>query len=171
MALPKKKKVPRKRYFYWNGEVHKVLRIVYPQNLVEAWNFPQRKSVALLYTDYRRDAGVALQTHDVADLFNVEVKVLKRALQRGDIARPQRTYALDGRFNARDYRWSEKDILDAHDALLSRHMGRPRRDGKITPNKNLPTRAELIAKLRGEQTLYIQTDDGRMVPVFEAQRW
>lgn len=167
----KKRKTRKFRFFYWNGELHKVLRINRPANLVEAWHFKGRQSVALLYNDFRRNAGQAIRLHQVAKLMRVSPETIKDVLANEEIRPPERSYALDGMFKYSYRWWSEKDVLELHEALLGHHVGRPRKDGKITPNQKLPTAAEIRAYFRNEETLYIQAEDGRMVPVFEAQRW
>lgn len=166
-----KKKKRRVSFFFWEGKLHRVLRISYPQNLVEAWCFQDRHTVALLYTDWRRNVQKALRTHEVAKLLNISRDAVEKCLYNQEIREPERAYALDGEFNFREKWWSEKDVLELHEAFMGHHRGRPRKDGKITPNQNLPTAAQIKAYFRNEETLYIQTDDGRMVPVFEAQKW
>ena len=171
MAARQTKRKRRVTFFFWEGKLHRVLRTSYPQNLVEAWCYKDRCTVALLYTDFRRNAQKALRTHEVYKLLRISRQTLETALTNQEIRDPERAYALDGNFNYRERWWSEKDVIELHEALLSHHRGRPRADGRITPNKRLPTIGEIKAFFRNETTLYIQTGDGRMVPVFEAQRW
>lgn len=159
------------RQFFWDGKLHKLLRTNRPANLVEAWCYSDRRTVNILYTDFRRHHGVAYKPQDVAKLLNINRISIMRAIEDGEIREPERAYKFDGKFVPRNMFFSEKEILDLHDVFLSRHVGRPRKDGKNLPNQHLPSRAELIAKMRGDKTLYIQTDDGRMVPVFEEITW
>lgn len=166
-----KRKTRPVRFFFWEGQLHKVLRISYPQNLVEAWCFADRKSVALLYTDWKRNSGKALRTHEVQKLLRISRGTIRDTLAAEEIREPQRSYTLNGKFNDWERWWSETDVLELHEALMGHHWGRPRNDGKITPNQNLPTAAEVKAFFRNQETLYIQTQDGRMVPVFEQHRW
>lgn len=168
---PNNKKKRKVRFFYWNGQLHKVLRISYPQNLVDAWCFSDRKSVALLYNDWKRNAQLALRTKQVCTLLNCSRDAVERALESDEIRPPERAYALDGQFNYRDRYWSEKDVLELHDALMQRHIGRPRKDGKITPNQKLPTKAEISAMFRNQETLYAKTMDGTFVPMFDGPKW
>jgi hypothetical protein len=164
----KKRKV---RFFFWNGQLHKVLRISYPQNLVEAWCFSEKKTVALLYSDWKRNAGLALRTMQVGKMLNISREAIERTLHQDEIREPERSYALDGRYRYRDMWWSEANVLELHDALMNRHVGRPRKDGKITPNQKLPTTAEIKAMFRNQETLYAKTIDGTFVPMFDGPKW
>jgi hypothetical protein len=162
-----KKKRRRIRHFYWQGKLHKVLRISYPENLVEAWCYQDAQSVALLYTDFKRRSGLAIRTGEVAKLLRCERKTIFRALAAEEIRRPETAYTLDDKMEDTYMWWSEKDVLELHEALLSHHRGRPRKDGKITPRRTLPTAGEVRAFFRNENTLYIRSDDGALVPIFD----
>jgi len=161
------KKKRRVRWFYWQGKLHKVLRISYPENLVEAWCYSDKRTVALLYTDFKRRSDMALRTGDVAKLMRCNVRTIKRVLERDEIRHPESAYTLDERMIPTNKWWSEKDVLELHEALLSHHWGRPRKDGKITPKSDMPTAAEVRAYFRNENTLYVRSDDGVMIPVFD----
>jgi hypothetical protein len=161
------KKKRKNRHFYWNGKLHKVLRISYPENLVEAWCYKDHQSVALLYTDWKRRSDLAIKTGEVTKLLRINRVTITRAVQNEEIRLPERAYNLDEKKNPTFHWWSEKDVLELHEALLSHHFGRPRLDGKITPRQTLPTAAEIRAYFRNENTLYIRSDDGAMVPIFD----
>ena len=165
-----KQKRKKMRFFYYDDKLHKVIRINYPANLVEAWCFSERRRVTLLYTDWKRNAGKALTTGEVCKLLNVSREAMQKTYQKQEFRKPERSYALDGLFNERNMWWSEKNVMELYEAFMSHHWGRPRKDGKITPNQRLPTRAQIRAHFKNAQTLYIQNEDGKMIPLFE-QRW
>lgn len=165
MAGQKKKR--RAHYFFWNNKLHKVLRVVRPANLVEAWCFSECQTVSILYTDYRKNSGIAIRTGTVAKLLRCNPITIERAIDNEEIRKPEFAYTLDDRMKPTYMWWSEKDVLELHEALLSHHRGRPRKDGKITPRRTLPTAAEVRAYFRNESTLYIRSDDGAMIPVFD----
>lgn len=159
------------RFFFWNGKIHKVLRINRPANLVDAFRFEDRTLVTLLYSDYRQHAGRALSHKDAAKLIRLKTDTLNQYIYDGKIPELQKTFALDGEARRAWNRWwSEEDMLKLHDFLMSQHRGQPRKDGKITPMQHLPTRAEIVAAFNKSQKVYIRTADGEEIPLFRSKR-
>ena len=70
-----KNKRKKMRFFYYDDKLHKVIRINYPANLVEAWCFSERRRVSLLYTDWKRNAGKAITTGEMCELLNISRSV------------------------------------------------------------------------------------------------
>lgn len=157
----------KSRIFFWEGKLHRVLRINYPANLVEAWRYEDRRRVTLLYTDWRENAGKALRHTEAAKLIRLRPETLNSYIRDGLIKEPQRSYALDSGKDGWVRWWSEKDMLELHDFLMSRHMGAPRHDGQITPMQKLPSRAEILAAFNESQPVYIRTETGEMIPLFK----
>lgn len=155
------------RFFFWEGKIHKVLRINYPANLVEAWRFADETRVTLLYSDWRQNAGKALSQRQASKLIRLTTKTLDNYVIRGMIPPPQRTHALDGAKRGWNKWWSEQDMLALHDYLMSHHFGRTRADGRITPMQHLPSRAEIVAAFNESQAVYVQAEDGTMIPLFK----
>jgi hypothetical protein len=160
------------RHFYFNNDLHRILRINRPANLVEAWNYRIEKPVTLLYSDWKRDGEKAYLSHEVANLLNVHKDTLKRIRREGHIRQPQRSHPLGGTSQRPgNLWWSKKDITEALEYLLTVHQGHPRKDGKITSRATLPSMAELKAKLNNVPTLYVKTASGEFVPTFERPRF
>jgi hypothetical protein len=161
------KKYKRLLYFYLNGDLHRNLEIRRWLDEIEAWNYPQRKRVVLPYSQVRRYKEPAFTTNEVGKLLNRSRVQISKAISRGDIPKPQQTYAL--KVGGRDYgyKWSEKDIMAAHSYFLNVHLGRPRKDGKVKPHP-IPSARELRAKIRQEEIFYIRDKDGNFMPVWDA---
>ena len=163
---PRKKKVKLGKYFFIDRRLHKVLRTNAPANLMEAWSFEENCKVTLLYTDYRKLAKKAVSTGQAAEILNVSKRTLTRAIKAGGIVEPKRSSTLnDTNYSIQNMWWSLEDMLSVHDYLLGKHLGRPRHDGGVTPNQNLPTRAEVIAKMTDQMVLYAKEGD-RFVPTY-----
>ena len=94
---------------------------------------------------------------------------LARAIKRGDVPTPQYTYGIDENRNMYKYMLSEDDVLEFHRYFLTVHMGRPRKDGLVTP-RAMPNERELRAMMRQQTILYVKTDDG-FVPSWEAEKF
>lgn len=160
-------------FFFWNGKIHKVLRVNRPQNLVDAWNYIDHEVVTILYTDYRLSAGKALKHSEVAKLIRLRPNTLDGYIRNKKIPEVQRSYSLDGdRDDPHGWTrwWSEADVLGLHDYLMTVHRGAPRKDGKVTPMQHLPTRAEVVAAFNKSERVFIRTEDGAEIPLFRASR-
>lgn len=168
----KNRRRPPLKYFYWEGLLYRILRTNKPANLVDAWCYRDHKRVSLLHSDYRMNAKPALTTSQAAKLLNISKRNIQEVLKAQHIRPPQKGYPLENP-NARVgyYYWSEENIMELYDYLMTVHIGRPRNDGVSTPNQRLPTKAAISAKLDQKQTLYIQDDDGTFVPLYEPPKF
>lgn len=155
------------RYFFLNDLLHKKLQINRGQDTIITWCYPLRKRVAYTYTDVKKNMAPAFTTVEAATMLNRRREALERAIMRGDIEEPQFTYGLDENMNKFKYMWKESNILEAHAFLSTQHVGRPRKDGLITP-KRLPTVRELRAMIRQKEILYIKVGE-EFRPVWEAE--
>jgi len=167
----KRKKSRPLKYFYINDDLHKVLRTVRSQDYLEAWNYPESKRVGFVWSDVRRRMEKALTLSQVADLVGRHRVQVENYILLGHIPAPQRMYSLDGSRKIGKYMFSEKDALGLHDYLMTIHIGRPRKDGRITPGKGLPSRAELKAMIREDVETYVKTPDGRFVRTYREHTW
>lgn len=95
---------------------------------------------------------------------------LENAILEGKVKAPQRIYKLDLSRKPGKYLFSEKDILAFHDYLLTVHIGRPRKDNKITPGK-MPSKTELRAMIRHDTVFYVKSKDGDFVPMWKEVDW
>lgn len=158
------------RYFYVNGELHRVLRVIRPSDLVETWSYPQAKRVAYSWSDVKKRMGSAFTMQEVSKMIGRHRVQIENYILDGHIRTPQRTYALNDERTPGKYLFSEEDVLGLHDYLLTVHIGRPRKDGKITPGK-MPTKAELRAVMKHEVVTYIKTEGNEFIPTWKEPEW
>ena len=160
-----------RKFFFWEDKLHKVLRVDRPGNLVDAWRFEDGRVVTLLYTDYKMNAGKAIRHSEAAKLIRLKPDTLNRYILRGKIRPPERSYDLNGdRQKGWQRWWSEKNMLELHDYLMTVHKGSPRKDGQITPMQHLPSRAEIVAAFNESQKVFVRTADGTEIPLFRSNR-
>lgn len=157
------------KFFYLNGKLHKILRLVKSQDLVECYIFSEKKRVLYSWTSVRKNKRPAWRRKDVARFLDRHPVMISKYLVLEVIPFPEMSHDLTTGVKG-DYYWSEDDILRLHDYLLTVHIGRPRADRQITPGK-MPSRAELIALMRTDTNMYIRTSDGNYVPVWRAEEW
>lgn len=165
----RKRKAPQRRlnFFFLNGKLHKKLRIVRPEDKIETWCYPDERRVVYTYSDVRKRYEPAYSTKQVAEMIGRNNKVVERHVRDGAIEPPAIAYSLDKEMRMISFKWCEKDIMALHAYLLTVHRGRPRADGRITPNK-MPTARELRALIRQEHVLYVRNDEGNFVPTWRA---
>jgi len=158
------------RYFYLNGDLHKVLRRSRAEDLLVAWNYRLEKRVAYSLADVNKNKQHAYPISEVVKIIGKHEDTIKLHLYRGNLQHPQRAYALNGNKTPGKYFWSEDDIRNMHDFFKTVHRGRPRTDGRITPG-NMPSRAELEAMINQESVLYMKNNEGEFVPVWKQPEW
>jgi hypothetical protein len=167
---PRRRNKPGVTFFYLNGELHKILRVIRAQDFVITWNYKEVKRKGYVWSDVRKRMGKSFTTKQVAEMVGKGREYVENDILNGNIRRPQRS-VVPGSKRAAAYRWSEQDILDYHDYLLTVHRGRPRKDGLITTRKSLPSRAELKALMRHNLVTYFKAEDGTFQPVWKEHNW
>lgn len=172
MAKQKRKtKRTKLRYFFLNGELHKSLRISRGEDLIIAWNYPQKKKCSYVWSVTQKNMGRAFTIIQAANILQRKRLVIHRYIAEGKIKRPAIAYPLsENPERPGKYLLSEDDMRDLHSFLLTVHRGRPRADGQINPG-NLISRAELEAIMREDRVLYAKTEDGEFMPVWKQPDW
>lgn len=171
MAVQKRRNVrKRPRYFFVNNELHRVLRVNRPENLVYAWNYPQEKRVAYVWSETQKTMQQAFSVQQVAAFFGRNPFVIKQYILDGEIRKIQKTYSLDGRKAPGRYFFSEDDVRMLHEYLSTKNNGRPRKDGMLVQYP-LPSKAELEAMMRNETVIYIKDKTGEFTPVWKQPEW
>lgn len=169
MAKVKSKK-KKFKYFYLNSDLHKILRVNRSEDMVFAWNYPQGKRVAYIWSDVQRNMQHAYRIPQVGEMLNRHRNIIKNYVKSGDIREVQKTYSIEDPKKKGVYYLSEDNIKELHSLLLTVHRGRPRKDGEVV-SSNLPTKAELDAMLNQETILYMKTKDGDFSPVWKQPDW
>lgn len=161
------------KFFFIDEKLYRVIRTNAPANLIEAWDYEAIERVNLLYSDYRTKAKRAVTTKVAADIMNVSKRTLIRAYVGGHIREPVQSYPIGNQSpNTYETRWwGVHNLLEAHEYFMTVHRGRPRHDGVIVPNQNLPTRAEIIAKMQNETVFYVKGEGDRFIPVYEPPKF
>ena len=171
MAVRKRRAVRKKpRYFFVNNELHKVLRINRPEDLVYAWNYPQGKRVAYVWSATQKTMQRAFSVSEVSEFFGRNHYVIKQYILDGEIKNIQKTYSMDEKKSPGKYFFSEDDLRMLYDYLSTKNLGRPRKDG-IQVQYPLPSRSELEAMIRQDAVVYVKDKTGEFVPVWKQPEW
>lgn len=173
--MAKSGRVPKKpniRYFFLNKEHHRVLRISRAEDLITAWNYAQGKRCTYVWSLVQKEMQRAFTVSQAGKIFHRDRLVINEYIRDGRIKKPAQTYPI-GMHTEKPgkYLLSEDDMRELHDYLLTVHRGRPRKDGQITHQSNLISRAELEALMREDKVLYTKDNNGEFVPVWKQPDW
>ena len=171
MAGRKRKNLRKKfRYFFINSELHKILRVSRPEDLVFAWNYKQGKRVAYVLSDSRLHMQRAYSVKEVGEIFDRDYLSILRYINNKNINPPQKTYVIEDPTRLGRYYFSKDDIYSLHDYLLTVNRGRPRFDG-VMNKTDAPSRRELDAILNNDTVLYVKGADGQFIPMWKQPEW
>jgi hypothetical protein len=156
------------KFFFLNGKPHMLLSINWGRDEALAWSFDDKQRKLYQWSEVRRRGSRGFTMTQVSDMVKRTRMQIERYLNAGLVERPPLvTYPTS------DYKirlFSEEQIFKIRDIVASQHHGRPRKDGIIRSNR-VPTREEIHAKIKYNADLYIRTEDGRFVRLYEAEDW
>jgi hypothetical protein len=154
-------KTPKqRRKVFINDELHHLIHINIPADVVTTYNYIQDKIIRYPYKAMKKSMKKAYGIGDVAKIINRHPDRIRAAIKAGEIPEPQKSGPRGKKF------WKDDDILNIQDYFANVHFGRPRNDGAITPKKNTVTKEEVDAKLGRREVLYVQNSDGEFIPVW-----
>ncbi len=168
---PLKRAPSRKAYFFLDGVLHKSIRQERARDVLTALHCESEKIVKFHLSDAKRRMKPAYDTVEVGEFLNRNRYTVLRYVGQGRINEPVRL-KMSG-VNAFGHpftrlKWSEDDILALHEWLLMSGGGRPRNDGILYEGARLPSRRELIARMKQQPMFYMKTAEGEMIPVWSA---
>lgn len=159
------------RYFFLNGQHHKVIRISRAEDILIAWNYVEKKRCSYILSVAKRSMMRAFTIKEVSSIFQRDRLVIHGYINQGKIRRPAVADPVsDSSTRPGKYLFSEDDMRDLHSYLLTVHRGRPRNDGQITQSRVM-SRAELEAMMKEDTILYTKNSEGEFVPVWKQPDW
>lgn len=165
MSSVDKKKI---KMFYLNGALHKVIHVNRAKDTATTYDFTEHKFKVYSWSDIKRRKQNAFTITEAGRLIGRHRDRLVEYMERGDIEYPQREYNLESGKPGR-YFFSEDDLIKVRDYLATVHIGRPRKDGRITNNR-IPSREEFRALIQSGRVLYVKENED-FVPVWKAEEW
>ena len=163
--MPKSKRI---KQFYLNGNLHRVVHVNRAKDLVTAYDFVERKMKLYPWSMVKREKQNAFTITEAAKLVDRHRDRIIEYLENGDIEYPQREHNPDTGNPGRFF-FSEDDMMDLRDFMATIHIGRPRKDGRVT-NNMVPNREEFRTMIQTGRVLYVKEED-QFVPVWRAEDW
>jgi len=154
--------------FYLNGNLHRALHISRARDLITAYDYMEEKTKVYSLSDVRRNMQNAFTVTQAAELVDRHRDRIKEYMEEGHIEVPQREHAIEHGAPGR-YFFSEDDMMELRDFMATVHIGRPRKDGRVTNNR-VPSREELRAIMQSGKMLYVKENE-EFVPVWKAKEF
>lgn len=168
---PLKSPKPSKVIYFINNELVRLIHSNRAINICSLYNFNQDKEQSMLLTDFKKHRKRAYSIVNTLKIFKRSRMQLERWIKNGIVPPP--TGTLKGgqrKFQKLSY-YSEDDIFMIRESVSKIHSGRPRKDGRITSRKDVPSERDLRSLMGDAIMLYTKTEDGRFIPTWAEETW
>lgn len=162
---------PSQTIFFLNKDLVRLVHHNRPNDICEIYNFNQDKMQTLLYSDFKKHRKRAFSTKNTTKIFKRSRMQFERWIKDGLIRPPSGATAGGIRVFQKLSYYSEDDLFTIRETAATIHKGRPRKDGRITPSRDIPTEKELRSLIGDAIMLYTRTEDGRFIPTWAEETW
>lgn len=156
---------PRRKTWFLNGDLVRITHSNRAEGIVQLWNCTQEKQITTTMVEFKRKRKRAFTVAETAKLLNYHRKSIPRLVKSGLLPPP--IGELPGgktAFHHLSY-YSEDQIWEARNLMAQTHIGRARKDGRVTNNKT-PTEQELRYAMGDGLIYYVKNEEGRFIPTF-----
>lgn len=160
---------PSATIFFLNGKLIRFISANRGHNIVYFYNIGDQKEQTMLYSDFKKHRKRAYTVVNAGRLLNKSGNILRFHVAHGHIKPPVGLLPNGERSFTRKSYYSEDDIFEIRNFMSTVHIGKPRKDGKIT--SNMLTEQELRARMGDALMLYTRTKDGDFIPVWAEQTY
>jgi hypothetical protein len=162
---------PSNTIFFLDGFLVRLVHSNRASNICEIYNFNQDKMQTMLYSDFKKHRKRAFSTKNTVKIFKRSRVQLERWIKAGLVNPPTGATAGGKRIFQKLSYYSEDDLFTIRSVAATIHKGRPRKDGRTTPSRDIPTEKELRSLIGDAIMLYTKTEDGRFIPVWQEETW
>jgi hypothetical protein len=162
---------PSSVIFFVSGDLVRLIHSNRAMNICSLYNFIQDKEQTMLLTDFKKHRRRAYSVINTLKIFKRSRMQLERWIEKGLVPPP--TGAVKGGkrvFRKLSY-YSEDDIFTIRENIARIHKGRPRKDGRITTAKDVPTERDLRSLMGDAIMLYTKNKDGKYIPIWQEETW
>jgi hypothetical protein len=153
-------------YFFLDDKLYNKIRIIKSENVLVAWDYKEEKRVWLNYQQSLKRFQNAYKIAEVAELLGKKPEYLKRLIKNNLIDRGSgMSYSVKTRQPLAVY-WSEDDVFNLRSDLFA--LAKKNEYGEPSNTFKLISEAELMAKIRGGDSYFIQDKNGNFVKVWRA---
>lgn len=156
---------PRRRTWFLDGDLVRITHVSRAQGLVTLYNCTKGTNIVTTMVEFKRKRRRAYTVSEAAKLLNYHRKSIPRLVKKGFLPPPVgELLGGETAFHHLSY-YSEDHIWEARNLMAQTHMGRARKDGRVTNNKT-PTEQELRAAMGDGLIYYVKDESGKYIPVF-----
>lgn len=157
---------PIPNYFFLEGRLYKKVRTVKSENILVAWGFEEEKRMWFNYQQTIKNYQTAYLLKEVAALVERNVQWIKSMIDKGWFSRGSgMAYTIATRRPYKNY-WSEDDVFILRQEIFA--LAKKNKYGEPYSNFNLISEAELLHKMRGGESYFIQDENGKKIKVWRA---
>jgi hypothetical protein len=158
-------KKPKRKTWFLHGDLVRILHVSRAQGIVILWSHSKSLQMTTTLVEFKKKRKKAFTIAETASLLNYHKKSIPRLVKAGMLP-PAVGVLPEGKtaFHYLSY-YSEDHIWEARNLMAQTHMGRARKDGRVTNNKT-PTEQELKYAMGEGMIYYVKNDEGRFIPVF-----
>jgi hypothetical protein len=157
--------------FFLNNDLVRLIHSNRASNVCTIYNYIQDKEQSLLLSDFKKHRKRAYTFMNTTKIFGRSRVQFERMIKAEIILPPTGAVPGGKRVWQKMSYYSEDDLFKIREAMSNIHSGRPRKDGRITPRKNIPTEKELRSLIGDAIMLYTQNKSGEFIPVWAEETW
>jgi hypothetical protein len=162
---------PSNVVFFINKDLVKVIHTNRPNNICSFYNYTQGKEQNMLLSDFKKYRKKAYTFGNTIKIFNRSRMQFERMISSGLIPPPTGTVIGGARVWQKRSYYSVDDLFLIREAMSHIHVGRPRKDGRVTARKDVLTEKDLRSLLGDAIMLYTKNKDGEFIPVWAEETW
>ena len=154
------KTAKRRRKVFINDELHRIVHINIPADIITTYNYVQDKVIQYPYRSMKKYMKRAYSIGEAARVISRHPDRIRMAIRNGNLPDGHKSG-----INGKKY-FTQEEIFGMQEFFANVHLGRPRKDGSVTPKKNSVTKEEASARLGSREMLYVQNENGDFIPVW-----
>jgi len=162
---------PSSIIFFINGDLVRLIHSNRASNICTIYNYIQDKEQSMILSDFKKHRKKAYTFMSITKIFARSRVQFERMIKSEIILPPTGAVPGGKRVWQKMSYYSEEDLFMIREAMSHIHSGRPRKDGRITPRKNIPTEKELRSLIGDAIMLYTQNKNGEFIPVWAEETW
>lgn len=157
--------------FFINSELVRLVHFNRANDICTLYNFIKDKEQTMLYSDFKKHRKKAFTVKNTLRIFNRSRIQLERWIKNGLVEPPVGAVAGGKRVFGEYSYYSEDTLFTIREILATIHKGRPRKDGRVKPDKNIPTEKELRSLIGNAIMLYTKNKNGEFIPIWAEETW
>jgi hypothetical protein len=162
---------PSNVIFFINGDLVRVIHSNRAINVCSLYNYINDKNQTMLLSDFKKHRKRAYSVANTLRIFKKSRVQLERWIEKGIVPLPTGAVKGGKRIFGKLSYYSEEDLFTIRESIAKIHKGRPRKDGRITSAKDIPSERDLRSLMGDAIMLYTKNKDGEYIPVWQEETW